>query len=253
MHKTIQEFAALARAASKSTEAIACDTCPVKDIAFCSVLPREQRKLVAASQHVRQVSKGEVLTMEGDRLSQIASVTKGVVKMTKSLSDGREQIVGLAFASDLVGRPFAHDSSVRVEAATDVTLCSFDKPQFERLLAQHPNIESAVLKAKLNELDAAKDWMLLLGRKSAQERVATLLSMLAARQADEDRMAGQTITGVVIELPLSRKEIASYLGLTLETVSREFSKLRKAGIIDVSGVHTISIPRVDRLDALTGA
>lgn len=191
--------------------------------------------------------------MEGDRLTHIASVTNGVVKMTKSLSDGREQIVGLAFAADLVGRPFAHDTAVRVEAATDVTLCSFDRPQFERLLSQHPDIESALLKAKLNELDAAKEWMLLLGRKSAQERVATFLSMLATRLADEGRRHATAGTQVVIELPLSRKEIASYLGLTLETVSREFSKLKKAGIIEVSGVHTISIPDVDRLQAMTGA
>lgn len=66
MHKTIQEVAALARSASKSTDAIACDTCPVRDISFCSVLPREQRKQIAASSHARQTSKGEVLAMEGD-------------------------------------------------------------------------------------------------------------------------------------------------------------------------------------------
>jgi CRP/FNR family transcriptional regulator, anaerobic regulatory protein len=232
--------------------AIPCDTCPVRTMSVCSVLPRHHRATLAQQSHVRRIKKGDVIAHEGDSITQVASITSGVAKMTKTLSDGRQQIVGLGFPSDIVGRPFAETSGVRVEAATDVTMCSFHRPQFERFLRDHPNLEQFLLKAKLDELDVARDWMLVLGRKTAMERVATFLAMLAerARQAPAgDDPQTDTLT---FELPLSRSEIGDYLGLTLETVSRQFSKLKKLGVIITEDGRTLTIRGIDRLTSVAG-
>ncbi len=237
---------------SKANDPIACDSCPVREISVCAMLPREQRKIIANRSHNRKANKGDVLALEGDRVTHVASVTSGVVKMTKTLSDGRQQIVGLAFASDVVGRPFADDTAVRIEAATDATLCSFEKSHFEQLLREHPAFESLLLKVKLDELDAAKDWMLLLGRKSALEKVASFLAMLADRQLAPDGTRMPKAAAVTVELPLSRAEIADYLGLTLETVSRQFSKLKDAGVIVLDDGRAVTVPDRQKLAALAG-
>jgi CRP/FNR family transcriptional regulator, anaerobic regulatory protein len=232
--------------------AIPCDTCPVRVTSVCSVLPRHQRAILAQQSHVRHIRKGGIIAHEGDCLTQVSSITSGVAKMTKTLSDGRQQIVGLSFPSDVVGRPFAESSGVRVEAATDVTMCSFRRPQFEGFLREHPDLQKFLLKAKLDELDAARDWMLALGQKTAMERVATLLVMLAGRAHREIAGDGPQTGTLTFELPLSRSEFADCVGLRLETVSRQFSKLKKLGIIVTEDGRSLTILDFDRLTALAG-
>jgi CRP/FNR family transcriptional regulator len=232
--------------------AIPCDTCPVRTTSVCSALPRHHRMTLAQQSHIRRIRKGDVIAHEGDSITQVASITSGVAKMTKTLSDGRQQIVGLGFPSDVVGRPFAETSGVRVEAATDVTMCSFRRPQFEGFLRDHPDLEQFLLKAKLDELDVARDWMLVLGRKTAMERVATFLAMLAKRARQEPAGDAPQTDTLTFELPLSRSEIGDYLGLTLETVSRQFSKLKKLGIIMTEDGRSLTIRDVDRLTSIAG-
>ncbi len=112
--------------------------------------------------------------------------------------------------------------------------------RFERLLAQMPSLEKRLLEMTLDELDAARDWMLLLGRKTAQEKIATFLTILACRAAAlENKAPGD---GVSFQLPLSREAIADYLGLTIETVSRQVTMLKKAGVIDLIDARTIRVP-----------
>jgi CRP/FNR family transcriptional regulator, anaerobic regulatory protein len=221
-------------------------------MSVCSVLPKPQRATLAQQSHVRHVQKGDVIAHEGDSLTQVASIISGVVKMTKTLNDGRQQIVGLGFPSDLVGRPFAETSRSRVEAATDVTLCSFQRAQFEHMLRDHPDLEHFLLKAKLDELDVAKDWMLVLGRKTARERVATFLLMLVKRRQDANADEAQADT-VTFELPLTRTEMADYLGLALETVSRQLSRLSAVGLISLENKYSLTVRDVRGLAAIAGA
>jgi CRP/FNR family transcriptional regulator len=230
----------------KREQEIPCDTCPVRTTSVCSVLDRRHRAALAQQSHIRRIRKGDVIAHEGDSLTQVASITSGVAKMTKTLSDGRQQIVGLGFPSDLVGRPFAETSDARVEAATDVTMCSFRRSQFEGFLREHPDLERFLLKLKLDELESARDWMLVLGRKTATERVATFLLMLAKRALRTEPQE----TTVSFELPLSRSEIGDFLGLTLETVSRQFSRLKTQGIIATEDGRRLTIGDVGRLASL---
>ena len=148
-------------------------------------------------------------------------------------------MVGMLLPSDFVGRPGRESAPFDVVAATEVTLCRFQKSAFERLMVQSPAISRRLLEMTLDELDSAREWMLLLGRKTAREKIASLLSIIARRDAS---LHLQPISGnVEFDLPLSREAMADYLGLTLETVSRQVSALKREGIIELQGKRHINI------------
>lgn len=138
------------------------------------------------------------------------------------------QMVGLLLPSDFVGRPGRVAAPYEVVAATDVTMCMFDRPAFERMMAETPHVANRLLEMSLDELDAARDWMLVLGRKTAREKVATLLAIVLRRASTAARP-------LRAELPLTRDAMATYLGLTIETVSRQISALKRDGVIQLEG------------------
>jgi CRP/FNR family transcriptional regulator len=119
-------------------------------------------------------------------------------------------------------------------------MCCFRKAPFEDLMERTPHIAQRLLQMTLDELDAAREWMLVLGRKTAREKIASLLSIIARRDASLN--LGRLVGPVTFDLPLTREAMADYLGLTLETVSRQVSALRKDGIITLEGKRHITVP-----------
>ncbi|MGI9424988.1 MAG: Crp/Fnr family transcriptional regulator, partial [Hyphomicrobiaceae bacterium] len=181
----------------------------------------------------------------------------GVVKVSKVLADGRQQIVGLLFPTESVGRAFSNCDSYFAEAATHVELCCFEKAGFERMLETCSGLSRRLLKQAQIELSTAHDWMVLLGRKTAEERVASLFLMLATRaQLPTPTRAGIGDDGdrhdESFDLYLKRSEIADFLGLTLETVSRQISALKRNGVISFSGTRRFSVPDMEALVAIAG-
>lgn len=166
--------------------------------------------------------------MEGDALPFVGSIVSGCATLTRSMEDGRMQMVGLLMPSDFVGRPGRTTAPYEVVAATDVTLCLFRRNSFEDMMQDTPHVSSRLLEMSLDELDAARDWMLVLGRKTAREKVATLLAIVLRRAAT----SGHPLRA---ELPLTREAMATYLGLTIETVSRQIGALKRDGIIQLEG------------------
>lgn len=181
-----------------------------------------------------------------DRFSNVLS---GVVKLTKTLSDGRQQIVGLQFAPDFLGRPFQAESTLTAEAATNVELCSFPRQTLERMMKEQPDLEHRLLEQKLRELDQARDWMVALGRKTAAEKIASFLLMIAR---NIDPAAGPEHRAAAFDLPLSRAEIADFLGLTIETVSRQLTRLRGDNVIRIDNNRHIVVGDLARLAARSG-
>jgi CRP/FNR family transcriptional regulator len=177
---------------------------------------------------------------------RFAIILAGVVKLTKSLPDGRNQIVGLLFPSDLLGRPFKGTGQGTAETATEVELCHFNRRTFERLLHAEPALKQLFLERTLDDVEAARDWMLLLGRKLARERVATFILLMLRRMRGAE-CAACTEVPEQFDLPLSRTEIADFLGLRIETVSRQLKLLREAGAIETSG-RTITVRKVQALE-----
>lgn len=209
----------------------ACDACPIRNRAICSGCSSDELALLEAAKSYKDYEKGEVIVWAEQPLTHVGSIVSGVASLTRSIEDGRCQIVGLLLPSDFIGRSGRSSLAHDVVAATDVRLCRFEKPVFEQMLVQSPAIMTRLLAMTSDELDAARDWMLLLGRKTAREKVAGFISKLARRAIQQQGMSAAD--GATLALPLSRSELADYIGLTIETTSRQFSLLKREGIISM--------------------
>jgi len=222
-----------------------CADCPIRARAICSYAGRDELEMLNSVKYYKNFAPGQEIVAAGEQTTSIGSVVEGVVSLSKTMIDGRRQMVGLMFPSDFIGRPKSPVAPYDAVAVTPVRLCLFSRPQFERLLRETPSIEQRLLEITLDELDAARDWMLLLGRKTAQEKIATFLSILARRSA---QLSGApSVSGLTFELPLTREAISDYLGLTIETVSRQITALRKAGVIDLIDSRHVRVPDFTRL------
>ncbi len=226
-----------------------CASCEGRNKGICNALDCDQLTEIANSARKSVAESGAMLFGEAERIDRYANILSGVVKLTKTLSDGRLQIVGLQFAPDFLGRPFRPESSLNAEAATEVTLCSFPKDAVERMMQESPEFERRLYRQALDELDEAREWMVTLGRKTASEKIASLLLMFARHAAPSGKTACNSAR---FDLPLTRADIADFLGLTIETVSRQITRLRNDKIIDIENNRLILIPDVLRLKARAG-
>ncbi len=153
------------------------------------------------------------------------------------------------FPPDFLGRAFRRSNPYFAEAASDLEICVFPKDAFERLAGEYPELEHRLFERALDELDAAREWMLLLGRKTAEEKVADFLYLLARRSLATHCADHATAS---FELPLSRADIADYLGLTIETVSRQLTRLKTSGVIRLVNNRLIEVPDLDGLSRVAG-
>lgn len=175
----------------------------------------------------------------------VGSVVSGIATLTQAMEDGRTQMVGLLLPSDFVGRPGRDAAAYNVVATTDMVMCCFRRRPFEQLMETTPHIAHRLLEMTLDELDAAREWMLVLGRKTAREKIASLLSIIARRDASLNLRPAKG--ALVFDLPLTREAMSDYLGLTLETVSRQMSALKRDGVIELEGKRHIIVPDFSRL------
>jgi len=224
-----------------------CEHCAIRHKAVCGALSDDELAALTRIARQRMVSTGQTILSDEEHAEFFANVVSGTIKLTKTLADGRQQIVGLQFPPDFLGRAYGPENSYFAEAASDVELCCFPKDAFERLLRDFPGLEHRLFEHTLSELDAAREWMLLLGRKTAEEKVASFLMMIAHRVPNIGCKHSDELNFVKFELPLTRADIADYLGLTIETVSRQFTRLRSQGVIEIANKREISVPDVDAL------
>ncbi|MBK6465959.1 MAG: Crp/Fnr family transcriptional regulator [Rhodobacter sp.] len=224
---------------------VECGDCPIRHRAVCARCETDELALLEQIKYYRSYQAGQTIVWSGDRMDFVASVVTGIATLTQTMEDGRRQMVGLLLPSDFVGRPGRNVAAYDVTATTDVVMCCFRKKPFEDLMGRTPHIAQRLLEMTLDELDAAREWMLLLGRKTAREKIASLLAIIARRDASLNLK--RTGGPMAVDLPLTREEMADYLGLTLETVSRQISALKKEGVINLEGKRHITIPDFDRL------
>ena len=227
-----------------------CNACAVKNRAICAALEPETRELLGREGRIQTVPKGRTLVWEGEDALLVANVIEGVLKLSTSTSDGREQIVGVVYPSDFIGRPFGDRSQHSVTALVDSRVCLYPRASFDRFAHEHPELEHRLLGRALDELDRARRWMLLLGRKSASEKVASFLLEMSVRLAEAGCEQAPPLD--TFELPLDRQQIADVLGLTIETVSRQLSAMRVAGVIELPGRRALHIVDRNRLTAMAG-
>ena len=226
-----------------------CQACQARHGGICGALSPEE--LTELNRHTKRVkvAAGSELLAEQQPIASYANILSGVVKLSKLLEDGRQQIVGLQFAPDLLGRPFRELSNVTAEAAVDAELCTFTRAALEQAVSGSHAMASRLHQQSLRELDDAREWMLTLGRKTASEKVASFLALIVSAN-DVGKEAPEAEPNV--ELPLSRGETADFLGLTIETVSRQMSALRKNEIIEFTNAYTVKVKDRAGLGAAAG-
>jgi CRP/FNR family transcriptional regulator, anaerobic regulatory protein len=227
-----------------------CSDCGIRHRAVCSRCDETELRRLEETKFHRHYEAGQRIAWAGDELAFVGSVVSGIATMSQSMEDGRVQMVGLLLPSDFIGRPGRSTTPYDIIAASDVTLCCFRRAPFEQLLEDMPHVSGRLLEMTLDELDAAREWMMVLGRKTARERIASLLISVARREANFSLVP---ITGDIrLDLPLTREAMSEYLGLTIETVSRQISQFSREGVIALDEKRRIIIPDLIRLEAETG-
>lgn len=232
-----------------------CATCAVRNRAVCGALKDDELVQLSRIGRIRTFKAGDIILADAEPTTFFANVINGVVKLEKTSVDGRQQIVGLVFAPDFLGRAFAKSNPYFAQAATDVEACCFPHSAFEQVLRTFPGLEHRLFENTLNELDAAREWMFVLGRKSAQEKVASFLHLIAKRQPLIGCGHDTTNDGphtARFELPLTRADIADFLGLTIETVSRQLSNLKRQGTIQLVSGRGVVVPDLRLLESKAG-
>ncbi|HYL48174.1 MAG TPA: helix-turn-helix domain-containing protein [Stellaceae bacterium] len=207
----------------------------------CASICTNELDRFAATRPSQSVAPGTTFVDEGEPASHVFTVVSGVVKLFKLLSDGRRQIVGFLVPGDIFGFAPNDKYTASAEAISSVTLYRYPRRQLERAFVDFPGVERQMLDAISRELAAAQDQMVLLGRKTAHERLASFLLSLSRRQNNADQS---------VDLPMTRTDIADYLGLTMETVSRVFTVLKGSGCIAANGSSKVYILDGDALAEL---
>lgn len=223
-----------------------CRTCEVRDKAICKVLDDDELHQLNKISTAVRLGVGGAVFYEGDDSSYLFNIVRGSLRLSKLLPDGRRQITGFLFPGDFLGLSVAGTYPYTAEALTPVELCRFERARLTRLLDKFPKLEHQLLSLASNELVQAQEHIMVLGRKTATERIATVLLKLV------DRIGKRENGACDLDLPMTRSDLADYTGLTTETVSRTLSQLKKQGVVTTSGVRDLRIPRVDQLAGYSG-
>ncbi len=228
-----------------------CTTCVVRNRAICAALDDAEIALLGKMGRHHRLSAGQTLIWEGEDSLLVANIIDGVLKLSTSLSDGREQIVGVVYPSDFIGRPFGTRTQHNVTALTDAHVCTFSSSDFDRFAREHPDLEHRLLERTLSELDRTRHWLLLLGRMTATEKLAHFLLDMSQRLV----RPGCGALGPVdaFDLPFGRQQIADILGLTIETVSRRLNDMKAQGVIALPSRRRIEILDRDALENMSEA
>jgi CRP/FNR family transcriptional regulator len=229
-----------------------CDHCVIHHRSICQDVDDTIKVELNRISHFRNYSEGETVVAEGDDVSVVGNVISGVLKLVKTLPDGRQHIVGLIHPAGMFGRVFGSKTRFAIEAATDVRLCCFERRAFEALVSQNPVFEHKLLLNSLDELDATRAWTMLLGCQSVLERVATFLMILLRLQEHQGCAKIPQPDHNIVRLPISRRDTAAYLGTTPETISRSIHVLARRGIVRIIDTQHFEIMQINRLALLSG-
>ncbi|RDE04973.1 Crp/Fnr family transcriptional regulator [Sphingomonas aracearum] len=225
-----------------------CADCAVRDRALCGSLDNGELAALNTIGQRRHVARGQAVAWAGDEAVICGNLLSGVLKLVAATADGREQIVGLLYPADFFGTPFSGQTDFTIVALTDAELCIFPRAAFERMLADYRRMERLLLQRTFESLNEARGRMLVLARKSAGEKVAGFLLDMAAR-AGEAGCHSSPDGPVTFDLPLTRGQIADVLGMTIETVSRQLTRMKMSGLIGLPGGRAVTISDREALAA----
>lgn len=232
--------------ADPRSAADSCEHCDARPFSVCNAIPDADMARLAAAAIVTEVDAGTTFIEEAEPAHSFFNITRGTAKLFKLLPDGRRQITGFAGIGHFLGLAVSDTYAFSAEAIEPVRFCRFPRARLRVLLDDFPAMEKRLLQVAANELVAAQEQMLLLGRKTARERLASFLAMQSKQGAGCHHVRSRFL------LPMTRGDIADYLGLTIETVSRTLTKFRTEGLIDIPGQSEVIILNRHALESLAG-
>jgi CRP/FNR family transcriptional regulator len=223
-----------------------CDLCWGRDKGICGPLEDQRLRQLLQTGGRRRWAKRQFLYRADDPIQAFYKITKGIVVESRTLVDGRRQIVGIRSGGDLCGYPAQRGQHLSTaQALTEVEGCAFDARTFDAVLRQHGDLASALVQEVSDKLRRTTESMVAIGQLNSVERVAHFLVEMSELQGLNE------LTDQTLFLHLTRQEIADYLGLTLETISRALTKLREMQVIASLGINAVAILHKDGLRGLT--
>jgi CRP/FNR family transcriptional regulator len=222
----------------------ACDSCEVRSLGFCRRLDERRHARLSALAVGCGFERHQTIFHEGDEAAFVFAISSGTAKIYKLLPDGRRQVTGFLFPGDFLGFALGDRYGFTAEAVEEARLCRFPRDRFESFLAAYPELQQHLLSMAIGEIEAMQDQILLLGRKSARERVASFLMLLSREAARHPEPSDR------LHVPMTRGEIGDYLGLTTETVSRTLGDFRNETLIKLTSPWRIAITRPRRLKSI---
>lgn len=224
-----------------------CDDCDIRDLAICGTLRVDEVQRLSRIMATVEFAAGDPIVDEGEPCDFVYTLTAGAVRLYKLLADGRRSVTGFLFPGDFLGVSMPETYVASAEAITPAALCRFQRSELTQLLEDIPTLERRLFHRATEELNLAQEQIVLLGRKTAAERVASFLRSLRTRQEKRHLPANPVI------VPMTRTDIADYLGLTTETVSRTITQFKNKGLIRVESASRIRVLDDDELDGLAEA
>lgn len=205
----------------------ACCSCPVRDSAFCGRFQPGVRARLNGLAKTAHLGKGAVIAWDGAESIDLLTVIEGVVMLSKFLPGDRRQVVGFRFPGDLVTVGNCRSWSATATAVTDCVFCRIDCFALQSVVMDHPDVGLALLDAAGEEIAEQEEHLLTIGQKNAEERVASFILEVG------ERTSRTALANYEISLPMHRPEIADYLGIETETISRILSRWKKQALIDL--------------------
>ncbi len=218
--------------------------CADKNISLCARLTSHQRDEMSAFSTFKKYSAGQLIFTEGKPSTHLGTVISGIVKIYKLLDDGRQQIVALAFPGDMLGNIMDAEYNYFAEAVDETQVCLYQTSWINSFAENNSALYLSILDKTNRQLNKSHDWLLLLGRKTAKEKLATFLMLLAVNDGDD------AVPALTFKVPLKRQEIADFLGLTIETISRTFSNLKNKQVVREQAGHILTITDYSTLKSM---
>ena len=222
-----------------------CVHCGIRPTSGCGALDLDELAALEALARPVCFAQRQQMFAQDEPANSVFNVTSGSVRLYRLLPDGRRQVVGFAIPGDFLGLSMSERSVYGAEALTSVTACRFNRETFSHFVDERPHLLRRLYDLASHELSLAQEQMVIIGRRTAEERVVCFIIGLRARWA---QFNGNSVT---VPLPMTRQDIADFLGLTIETVSRAISKLarEKALLVVPDGVRILDVQRLEQIAA----
>ena len=210
-----------------------CLSCPIRATNFCSEVPDGEVDELWRSRQCVVLRKGQAIVSDAALARAYYNVVFGMVKLSRSTSDGRTQIVGFRGPAEFFSIPEATSDTLQIAALVDVKLCRFSRSQLRHLMQKYPSLQSRLLDDSFGRIEALESHALVLGQRTAREKIASFL----LQRRDGKNIGSPDRQRVAI--PMTRVEIAEFLGLAPETVSRTLASFKREGLVSFGQAKSV--------------